>query len=106
LISMWDMYCAAMTRFMADYDVIICPAVAFPAQPHGFILEKDKDLGFSYCFTYNLTGWPAAVVRGGTSPEGLPIGVQIVARPWREDVALALAKYIETALGGWELPSL
>ena len=37
---------------------------------------------------------------------GLPIGVQIVARPWREDVALAVAKHLETVLGGWERPSL
>lgn len=57
-------------------------------------------------YTYNLTGWPAVVVRSGTSPEGLPIGVQVVARPWREDVALAVAQYIETALGGWQCPPL
>ena len=106
LISEWDMFCSAMIRFIENYDVIICPVVAFPAQPHGFILEKDKDLGFSYCFTYNLTGWPAVVVRGGTSPEGLPIGVQVVARPWREDVALGVAQHIETALGGWKPPKL
>jgi amidase len=105
LMSRWDMFCAAMIRFIESYDVIICPVVAFPAQRHGFILEKDKDLGFSYCSSYNLTGWPAVVVRGGTSPEGLPIGVQVVARPWREDVAFAVAQYIETALGGWRPPS-
>jgi amidase len=56
--------------------------------------------------TYNLTGWPSVVVRGGTSPEGLPIGVQVVARPWREDVALALAARIEQATGGFERPLL
>jgi amidase len=55
---------------------------------------------------YNLTGWPGVVVRGGTSPEGLPIGVQLVARPWREDVALAVAQYLEEALGGWQRPPL
>jgi amidase len=106
LISEWDTFCSAMTRFFENYDVIICPVLAFPAQEHGFIMQKDKDLGFSYCFTYNLTGWPAMVVRGGTSPEGLPIGVQVVARPWREEVALAVAQHIETALGGWQPPSL
>ena len=106
LISGWDTFCSAMTRFFENYDVIICPVIAFPAQEHGFIMQKDKDLGFSYCFTYNLTGWPAAVVRGGTSPEGLPIGVQVVARPWREEVALVVAQHIETALGGWQPPSL
>ncbi len=38
---------------------------------------------------YNTTGWPGVVVRVGTSSEGLPIGIQVVFRPWREDVALA-----------------
>jgi amidase len=41
-----------------------------------------------------------------TSPEGLPIGVQIVARPWREDVALAVASFVEEAFGGWRPPRL
>ena len=41
---------------------------------------------------FNLTGWPAAVVRCGTASEGLPIGVQIVGPPWREDVVLAVAR--------------
>jgi amidase len=45
--------------------------------------------------THNLTGWPAAVVRCGTSKTGLPIGVQIAANPWREDVALAIARVLE-----------
>ncbi len=62
--------------------------------------------GFTYTITYNLTGWPGAVVRAGTSPEGLPIGVQIVARPGREDVALAVSKWVETEFGGFEPPAL
>ncbi len=53
---------------------------------------------------YNLTGWPAAVVRAGTSPEGLPVGVQIAAKPWRDDVALAVAAVIEKGFGGWQPP--
>jgi amidase len=36
-----------------------------------------------------------------THAEDLPIGAQVVARPWREDVALAAAGRIETTLGGW-----
>lgn len=62
--------------------------------------------GFSYAMTHSLTGWPVVVVRAGTSPEGLPIGVQVAARPWHEDVALAVARKIEMALGGWKRPSL
>jgi amidase len=54
-------------------------------------LREDLDTAFRYTEVYNYVGWPAALVRGGTSAEGLPIGVQIVARAWREDKALNLA---------------
>jgi amidase len=106
LVFRWDMFRSAMLSFLQNYDVIICPVNAFPAMPHGVTFEEDKLPAFSYTMTYNLTGWPGAVVRGGTSPEGLPVGIQIVARPWREDVALAVARHIETALGGWQRPPL
>jgi len=43
-------------------------------------------------------------VRCGTSADSLPIGVQVVARPWREDVALATAYYLEMVFGGWQRP--
>ena len=55
---------------------------------------------------YNLTGWPAATVRVGTSEDKLPIGVQIIARPWCEDVALAVAQHLEQIFGGWQQPIL
>jgi amidase len=104
LLTRWDRVRGAMVSFMKHYDVMICPVNAYPAMLHEFVY--DKAIGWSYTRIYNLTGWPVAVVRGGTSPEGLPIGVQIVARPWREDVALAVASYIETVLGGWQRPLL
>jgi len=46
----------------------------------------------------------AAVVRCGTSGEGLPIGVQIVARPWQDATALAVAGHLESVFGGWRPP--
>jgi amidase len=49
-----------------------------------------------------MTGWPGTVVRGGTSPEGLPIGVQVLAAPSREDRTLAVAKFLEGELGGFQ----
>lgn len=101
-----DRYRSEMLTFFQAYDVILCPVCAFPAPPHGSTMDPEMRKGFSYTGAYNLTGWPGAVVRGGTSPEGLPIGVQVVARPWREDVALAVAAHLETALGGWQKPNL
>jgi amidase len=97
-----DQFRAEMFGFWQDYDAIVCPTCAVPAIPHGTSWENWTSI--SYTMAYNLTGWPAAVVRAGTSPEGLPIGVQIVARPWREDVVLAVARHIETAFVGWQPP--
>ena len=101
-----DGFRSTMLGFMQDYDVIVCPVAAFPAQPHGESLEDRNQPGMSYTATYNITGWPSTVIRGGTSPEGLPIGVQVVARPWREDVSLAVAQYLEGVLGGWQKPPI
>jgi amidase len=55
---------------------------------------------------HNLLGWPGVSVRAGTSEAGLPVGVQIVTAPWREDIALALAQRIETMMGGYQRPSI
>ncbi len=104
LLEQWDRFRSTMLSFLEDYDVILCPVNAQPAMAHGG--STPNIAAFSYTMTYNLTGWPCVVVRCGTSPEGLPIGVQIVARPWREDVALAVGRHLETALGGWQRPKL
>ncbi len=99
-----DAYRIEMLEFMADYDVIIGPAMPTAAKPHHHGLVEISD--FSHLMAHNLTGWPAVVVRCGTSNEGLPIGVQIVARPWEDATALAVAGRLETALGGWRPPAL
>jgi amidase len=97
----WDRFRRALIGFMAGYDIILTPAAERPATPHG------ADAGWiPYTLPYSLTGWPCVVVRAGTDPHGLPIGVQLVARPWRDDVALAAAQAIEGALGGWQAPAL
>ena len=104
LIDQWDRFRIKMLSFFEPYDFLLSPVNAYPAIRHGEMRAKYS--GFSYTMTYNLTGWPGAVVRGGASPEGLPIGVQVIAHPWREDVALAVARHLETALGGWQRPPL
>jgi amidase len=105
-----DQYRAGMFAFLRRYDVILCPAYTQPALPHGASTIDENFRGFSHTMAYNLTGWPAAVVRCGESlpaaGAGLPIAVQVVARPWREDVALAVAGWLEEALGGWKPPAL
>lgn len=109
LQSLWvqvDRYRTAMLGFLKNYDLILCPVNALPAIEHGTCFRPDIMPSFSYTIAHNLTGWPGATVRCGTSTEGLPIGVQAVARPWREDVALAAIHHLETALGGYQRPPL
>ncbi len=92
--------------FMQDYDAIICPPSHALARPHGASVADNYEK-WSYITLQNLLGWPAAVVRAGTSGSGkLPIGVQIVASPWREDIVLALAKIIEAQMGGYQPPEI
>jgi amidase len=99
-----DRYQAEMFAFLRNYDAILCPVYTQPALPHGASILDHNFRGFSHTMAYNLTGWPAAVVRCGESARGLPVGVQIAAKPWREDVALAVAGCLEKAFGGWKQP--
>jgi len=98
---------AAFTGWFEPYDLLICPVNRAPAQPW----PDDPKAGggdpgnYGFTATYNNTGWPGAVVRAGTSPEGLPIGVQLVAKPFREDVALAAAAFVEAGTGGYQKPT-
>lgn len=102
----WDQYRLDMAAFLRRYDAIICPVYPQPALLHGSSTQDANFRGFSYTMAYNLAGLPAAVVQCGESSLGLPIAVQIVAAPWREDVALSIATRLEQALGGWKAPSI
>jgi Asp-tRNA(Asn)/Glu-tRNA(Gln) amidotransferase A subunit family amidase len=61
---------------------------------------------WSYTEWFNLLGNPAAAVPAGRSPEGLPIGVQIVGRPWGEEKVLVVAAALESERGPWEPPPI
>jgi len=101
LAERFDEYRSAMLGFMENYDVILCP----PCHTVAPAIET-APFANTYTILYNLTGWPGGVVRAGTSPEGLPIGIQIVGRPWTEHVVLAVAAFVESQTGGWKKPSL
>jgi len=97
---------------MRKYPVLICPTAAIPAFRHG---EREWRVegkmvkyldAWSYCDWFNLLGFPAAVVPISYSEDGLPIGVQIVGRPWEEEVVLAVAAIIEKERGPWQAPPL
>ena len=95
----WDRLRRAFLGFMSEFDVIVCPVAATATPPLG---AADKPDDYVYMLPFSLVGYPVAVVRAGTSSDGMPIGVQLVARPWCEHVALAAARTLERALGGWK----
>jgi fatty acid amide hydrolase len=115
---------AHRARFVAEMDragldVLVCPPYATPALPHG--MAKNFTLGASYAMLFNALQLPAGVVpvtrvRAGEAKRerasdtiekhaakvdaksaGLPVGVQVVARPWAEATVLAVMQAVEEA---------
>ncbi|MEK6482422.1 amidase [Catalinimonas sp. 4WD22] len=108
MVEQLDASRSEMLQWLKSYDIIICPVDTSPAEPNPETFDRkpgDPD-SYGYKGIFNLTGWPGAVVRAGTSPEGLPIGVQIVGRPWQEHQVLAVASFIEAQTGGWDMPAI
>lgn len=108
-----DVLRASVVTEMMDYPIILAPVAAIPAFEHdhkgGFTVEGHEVeylAAFSYTMTFNVLGLPGAVVPCGRSPEGLPIGVQIVGRPFEEETVLAVAAVLEEALGGYQRPPI
>jgi Asp-tRNA(Asn)/Glu-tRNA(Gln) amidotransferase A subunit family amidase len=101
LMRRWIELRAHVRTFIAAYDVLLCPVVAGPAPLHGRRPGDDGELDdyrpFAYAQAYSVAGLPVAVVPAG-SERGLPLGVQIVANPVQDHVALAAAAALETAL--------
>ena len=95
---------------MERFPVLLCPAAAIPAFRHGersWVVERKtvKYLdAWSYTEWFNVLGNPGVVVPVAQSPEGLPIGVQIVGRPWEEELVLAVAAEVKRECGGYGRP--
>ncbi|MCR6650428.1 MAG: amidase [Cellvibrionaceae bacterium] len=92
-----------------QYDLIVCPASQRAPIPLDHpLLPPEQRAKASYTSQYNTTGWPAGVVRAGTSKDapGLPLGIQLVAQPWRDDLVIAAMALVEKETGGWVPPPL
>jgi amidase len=100
LWAQWDNYRAELARFFNQYDGVLSPVYTQPALPHGDSVKPGNFEGFSYTMAWNVGGAPAATVRCSES-DGLPINVQVVAKPWRDLTALAVCRMIEAEFGGW-----
>lgn len=104
-LGRFEAYRRRMQRHMSRYDVLVSPVNAHPAARHPSPGESPfPSTDASYTEAFDLTGWPAGVVRGGTSSAGLPIGVQVVANPWREDIVLAVMAHLEASFPDFEPP--
>jgi|HubBroStandDraft_6_1064221.scaffolds.fasta_scaffold00603_8 Asp-tRNA(Asn)/Glu-tRNA(Gln) amidotransferase A subunit family amidase len=115
LLQVWiqrDQLRARFLRQMQHHEILLCPAAATPAFRHG---ERSWQVegktvhyldAWSYTEFFNLLGNPAAVVPVGHSREGLPIGVQIVGRPWEEEHVLSVAAALEKESGAWKIPPI
>lgn len=97
---------------MRDYPVLLCPVASIPAFRHG---ERSWQVegktvryldAWSYTEWFNLLGTPAVAVPVGKSREGLPIGVQIVARPWQEELVISVAAALEGECGRYGHPNI
>lgn len=103
--AQWDDYRANMKLFFDSYDVVLCPAYTQTALKHGGSLEESSFRGFSYTMAWNASGTAAATVRCGEDA-GLPVNVQVVARPWDDMTALKVCRAIEAKFGGWKPPEV
>ena len=115
LLDAWIRRDVLRGKFLAQmrrYPILLCPAAAIPAFRHGERRWKiDNNTveyldAWSYTEWFNLLGNPAAVVPVAHSSEALPIGVQIVGRPWEEEQVLAVAVTLEKECGAWKIPPI
>ena len=93
-----------LIEWMQTTPIIVAPVGATPAYAHdtpkvnvnGVTMGTFK--AFSYAQTFNVFDLPVVTVRAGRSKDGLPIGVQIVGRPFAEQMILAAAEIVEEAI--------
>ena len=108
LLNAWaemDLLRAKTLEEMREYPVLLCPVASLPAWKHrerkwtidGQTVEYLDAVRYTQWF--NTLGAPAAVVPVGRSPEGLPIGVQIAARPFEDEVVLGVAGVVDATFG-------
>ena len=108
LLSAWmdlDRVRRKLLLEMESFPILLCPVCSIPAFCHGERVwsvegHQVKYLdAMRYTQWFNLLGAPAAVVPVGTSPEGLPIGLQVVGRPFEDERVLGVAAAIEADYG-------
>lgn len=94
-----------LLEWMKTTPLILAPVGATAAFEHGAerVDVNGKSISvfraFSYSQVFNVFGFPSVAVPAGRTTNGLPIGVQVVGRPFEERTVLSAAAIIEAALG-------
>ncbi|WP_121252164.1 amidase [Nocardioides ferulae] len=98
-------FAAAALEALAPYDAVLTPTLASPPVPVGAMRHDDDpaaDFLAQKRFTpwtsaWNVTGMPAISLPLHWTPDGLPVGVMLAARPAEEELLLALSAQVEAA---------
>jgi Asp-tRNA(Asn)/Glu-tRNA(Gln) amidotransferase A subunit family amidase len=106
-----DLVRAEILRQMKEVPILLSPVSSAPAFAHGVGSYRAGDAHnyrdtMRYCQWLNLTGFPGLSLPLGKSPEGLPINIQLIARPHEEELLLAVGESLEQARGPWQAPSV
>jgi amidase len=108
LLNAWaelDLLRSKTLAEMSEHPVLLCPVASIPAFRHDERTWIVEGRAVEYLDAVRHTQWfnalasPASVIPVGRSPEGLPIGVQIVARPFQDETALGVAAVVDAAFG-------
>ncbi len=90
LLGDWDLCRTEAMLLLDDIDAIVSPAAPHLAP----VIGEGSMADWTYTLAPSLWGWPAIAVPVGMA-DGLPYAAQVVAGPWREDIALAVAEVLE-----------
>ncbi|MGA5822449.1 amidase [Kitasatospora sp. NPDC094028] len=104
LTGAWAGVRRAWGEFLDEYPLLLGPVFTEPPVEPG-LESRDQAgrdrvaVGRRLCSVTSLVGLPAVAVPTGIDADGLPVGVQLVGRPFREDLCLAAAQAVEDRLG-------
>jgi Asp-tRNA(Asn)/Glu-tRNA(Gln) amidotransferase A subunit family amidase len=102
---------AQVLEFMEAHNILLLPVASVPASDPriGTFKVNGKDIPWtelgSCSRAISILGFPVAVVPCGLSSEGLPVGIQVVGRPYRDYEVLAVAAALEREFGRFSPPS-
>lgn len=95
---------AALSEILGTDGVLLLPPHSRVAPDHSHVILTPFD--FVYAGIFNALGVPATAVPTGLNPEGLPLGIQVIANHFQDHLALGVAQVLETAFGGWIPPKM